>query len=84
MMVVMVAADGSSAGVSVWADIYWGGIIPTGEPNRGVFAQLVKWKPWALMLHPYMAPTDPLHVTFYYDREDDLTYQQAFNIGVEH
>lgn len=64
-------------------DIYWGLLLPNTTPQMdGLYAQVLLWKPWFQMLHPYSPPVDPFHVTLFYDRDHDEQYQIDFNNSV--
>ncbi|GCC42243.1 hypothetical protein chiPu_0026328 [Chiloscyllium punctatum] len=70
--------DTSPMAEGQWADIYWGLLEPENGQNNGIQSLYNQWRPWVQMLHPYAPPADPLHVTLYYDRDDNEIYQHAF------
>ncbi|XP_034562572.1 uncharacterized protein LOC117829124 [Notolabrus celidotus] len=72
--------DNSPGAEPQWADIYWGLVQPETTKGGGVSSLYTAWKPWLHMLHPYAPPPDPLHVTLFYDRDEDLVYREAFEV----
>lgn len=61
-----------------YATIYWGLLEPEPLGSEGLLSAVHLWKPWFSLVHPYRAPLDPLHVTMFYDRGQDLTYAIDF------
>uniref|UniRef100_A0A669BLY9 ribonuclease H n=1 Tax=Oreochromis niloticus TaxID=8128 RepID=A0A669BLY9_ORENI len=60
------------------ADVYWGRLV-----EDGILRQFQQWRPWIMSLVVYSSPRDPHHVTLYYDRDDDDTYQEQFQSELE-
>ena len=62
------------------AKIYWGLLQPQTVRDEGLYYHMLQWKSWFSTCHPYAPPSDPLHVTMYYDRQGkDELYEDAFN-----
>lgn len=66
-----------------WADVYWGELQAEAREKTGIYSLYLSWKRWIHTLHPYSPPSDPLHVTLYYDCEQDDVYQDAFRASIE-
>ncbi|XP_069768429.1 uncharacterized protein [Narcine bancroftii] len=80
---MLLAAAGGSVSEGQWADIYWG-LLETEDPQKvGLLKLYNQWKPWIQTLHPYTPPSDPPHMTLFYDRDGDEMYQHAFYEEVE-
>ncbi|XP_053725193.1 uncharacterized protein LOC128761187 [Synchiropus splendidus] len=60
------------------ADIYWVRLKPKQEGEGGVYSTFLLWKPWIDSVVSVRPPIDPLHLTLFYDRNQDLIYQEAF------
>ncbi|XP_061895832.1 uncharacterized protein LOC133645062 [Entelurus aequoreus] len=61
------------------ADIYWTRLLPETSEGQGLLLLFYQWKPWLTELRPYVPPPDPPHVTLYYDRQSDESYQEVFD-----
>ncbi|XP_069750335.1 uncharacterized protein [Narcine bancroftii] len=79
----MLSAAGGSSSEGLWADIYLGLLEPEDPQKGGLLKIYNQRKPWIQTLHPYTPPSDPLHVTLFYDRDGDEIYQHAFYEKVE-
>lgn len=64
-------------------NMYWGLLNPETPDHGGVLSAFMLWKPWITSLEPYIPPPDPPHVTLFYDRNDDVMYQEQFRDNVE-
>lgn len=64
-------------------DIYWASLDPETPEGAEVLSAYLKWKPWILLLEPYVPTTDLLHVTLYSNRRGDEVYQDQFQDGLE-
>ncbi|XP_026043069.1 uncharacterized protein LOC113033468 [Astatotilapia calliptera] len=60
------------------ADIYWALLEVETPAEPGVWTAFQQWRPWLSLLHPYVPPPDPPHVTLFYDRHDTTWYQHMF------
>lgn len=61
------------------ADIYWGELNTT----EGIVAGYTRWRPWVMALDVYSTPVHPLHVTLFYDRNEDDCCWDAFKSSLE-
>ncbi|GCC27440.1 hypothetical protein chiPu_0005864 [Chiloscyllium punctatum] len=75
---MMLSPDTLPMAEGQWTDIYWGLLETENRQNNSIQSLYNQWRPWVQMLHPYAPPADPLHVTLYYDRDDNEIYQHAF------
>lgn len=56
------------------ADIYWLEVDTSSPTWAQVQALLNDWGPWIRSVAPGLPPSDPYHVTLYYDRMEDEQY----------
>ncbi|XP_061759627.1 uncharacterized protein LOC133554656 [Nerophis ophidion] len=54
-------------------------LLPETSEGQGLLLFFYQWKPWLTELRPYVPPPDPPHVTLYYDRQSDESYQEDFD-----
>ena len=60
------------------ANIYWGILAPETPDHGGLLSAFLLWKPWISLLAPYSSPSDPYHVTLFYDRDLGEVYHEQF------
>ncbi|TWW66927.1 hypothetical protein D4764_20G0009590 [Takifugu flavidus] len=63
------------------ADIYWG--LLTGPVDNPLMAAFRTWGPLIREFWACSPPPDPPHVTLFYDKDNDLTYQEWFNSSLD-
>ena len=73
----------TSPELAEWEDIYAGLLEPESKEKTGVLSLYQDWTKWIDMLHPYAPPPNPLHVTLYYDRDQDDVYKDAFTEQIQ-
>lgn len=61
------------------ADIYWGLFQTDSDVPTTVFGLYTLWKAWIDQHATYFPPSDPLHCTLFYDRNQDLVYRDEFD-----
>ncbi|MGL5703400.1 MAG: retroviral-like aspartic protease family protein, partial [Cetobacterium sp.] len=67
----------TSCGEEVNADIYWVELDDSVH-HKGVMAKYNEHRSWITQIDIFLPPVDPLHCTLFYDRDDDITYQELF------
>lgn len=66
-----------------WAEIYWAKLNPESPDAQGIVSLFLDWKPWIVQLGPSIPPSDPPHVTLFYDRDTTEWYQDKFRKQLE-